>query len=277
MSLGRLAKSLSTAATEHDAPGEHEQRTQRAKGTPSNGTAQREPPLEQPFDEQRPQSKTERTVANDPDDHEPANCGSSAEVAHATARGAPRRRAGSPRGACVVRSRSTRRQPPGSARAIMPRYHPPHEPVGSKAPAAHPTARPRWLECCTSNIEPPSSAVDFARGALKRRKHRIRGPVISSRRLSSSDSSVRVGAALGSGSSPRGRRNTNGSSQYRNSQHRNSQHREQPPAEVGVGKLTRRRQGAQRKGTAIESQQKFSAEPLIDAAAASVAPGHISR
>jgi hypothetical protein len=45
----------------------------------------------------------------------------------------------------------------GSARvlAIMPRYRPQHEPVGSKAPAAHRNAGPRWLECCTSDIEPP--------------------------------------------------------------------------------------------------------------------------
>lgn len=104
----------------------------------------------------------------------------------------------------------------------MPRCRPGHEPVGSKAPAGHRNAHPRWLECCTSDIEPPCPAVDFARGALKRRKHRIRELVISSRHLPSSDGSVRAGAAPAERSPPRGRRNTNGSSQYRNNQHRNS-------------------------------------------------------
>jgi hypothetical protein len=314
-------------------------------------------------DEQRPTSRgrraqterapTERTAANDPDDHQSANGGSSAEVAHATARGAPHRRAPSPRGACVVRgpllaapsgdcsrwrrSRtlpfSKRRQPPCGLFPMRGRTllrdcipflsaererwragnHAPPPPCTRagwlEGPGGHPKRSARWLECCTSDIEPPSSAVDFARGALKRRKHRFREPVISSRRLHSSDESVRAGSSLESGrypefagarmarantgtasgrAAPQPTRHTHrpGASARRQLPHSSpasrlltrhlphiSRSEQQPPAEVGVGKLTRRRRGAGREDTALESQQKFSAEPLIDAAAAPVASG----
>jgi hypothetical protein len=201
------------------------------------------------------------------------------------------------------------------APAIMPRYSSAHEPDGSKAPAAHRNAIPRWLECCTSNIAPPPRqlTLDEARlneqGWLWRARDTFSPPPASCEASPNTQKpigQVRADAVTSERSPRRARRNTNPPSQIpeqpapeeptRHTHHRTrhpgasarqqpphpspatitrniSRSEEQPPHEGGAGKLTRRRQGAWRENPALESQQEFCAEPLIDAAAASVASG----
>lgn len=214
----------------------------------------------------------------------------------------------------------------GGARvpAIMPRYGSAHEPDGSKAPAAHRNAFPRWLECCTPNIARPPRQLTLDEARLNEQGWHWRARDIFSPPPASCEASpnteepigkVRADAVTSERSPRRARRNTNRPSQTpeqpapeqpapeqptpeqptRHTHHRirhpGASARQQPPHpppatitpnisrskeqphEGSAEKLTRRRQGAWRENPALESQQEFCAEPLIDAAAASVASG----
>jgi hypothetical protein len=294
---------------------------------------------------QRPRVQTERTAANDPDDHQSAlssparcsrvECGSSAAVAHARVRVGPHRRAAAPRGASVVRGlqlapasgcarwkrsttlpclrrRQARRglstvaQPRATARLYSRSQRRRRSRAGKHAPLP-PPARAGWLEGpggppkCSSTLarvlhlghRATFSAVDFGRGALKRRKHRIREPVISSCQLSAAapgqgacspntrssfDGKVRAVAVPRERLPQRDRQSAAAGAGNPSPEQPNIRRSEQPPPGEVAEKLTRSRLGPRRAKTRRSNRNRNSPQSRSSMQRPPRSlPGHFSR